>query len=107
METVLISIVAFFTAILTFFSGFGLGTILLPVFAIFFPVEIAVALTGIVHFTNNLFKAALTGRNADKQVLLKFGVPAFLASFAGAWLLLKISEMPVMAEYRFLGRTAI
>ncbi|MFW6290263.1 MAG: hypothetical protein ACOC0R_04780 [Mariniphaga sp.] len=54
-ELIIISIAAFFTAVLTFFSGFGLGTILMPVFALFFPVDIAIALTGVVHFTNNLF----------------------------------------------------
>ena len=56
MEILIISVVAFFAAILTFFSGFGLGTILTPVMMIFFPVEIAVAFTGIVHFSNNIFK---------------------------------------------------
>ena len=86
MEIVFISLAAFFTAILTFFSGFGLGTILAPVFAIFFPIDIAIALTGVVHFTNNLFKITLVGRNADKTVLLKFGIPAILTSFIGAWL---------------------
>ena len=94
MEIIVISIVAFLAAILTFFSGFGLGTILMPVFAIFFPVEIAIALTGVVHFSNNLFKMSLVGKRADKEVLLKFGIPAILASFAGAWLLLRITRMP-------------
>lgn len=111
MEILLISIIAFLTAILTFFSGFGLGTILLPVFAIFFPVEIAVALTGVVHFTNNLFKAALVGRNADKSVLVRFGIPALLASFAGSWVLLRISDIPAIYEYeigeRLFGITPV
>ncbi len=80
MELVLISLAAFFTAILTFFSGFGLGTILMPVFAIFFPVNIAIALTGVVHFSNNLFKISLVGKNADKDVLVRFGIPAIIAS---------------------------
>ncbi|MGB0431657.1 MAG: sulfite exporter TauE/SafE family protein, partial [Bacteroidia bacterium] len=61
MEFVIISIVAFATAILTFFSGFGLGTILTPVFAIFFPIDQAIALTGVVHFANNIFKLFLVG----------------------------------------------
>ncbi len=52
---IIICIVAFLTSILTFFSGFGLGTILMPVFALFFPVEVAIALTSVVHFSNNLF----------------------------------------------------
>ena len=40
MEIFIISIVAFLVAILTFFSGFGLGTILTPVMMLFFPVPI-------------------------------------------------------------------
>lgn len=104
MEIIIISLAAFFTAILTFFSGFGLGTILAPVFAIFFPIDVAIALTGVVHFTNNLFKIALVGRNANKQVLLRFGIPAVLASFVGAWLLMKITVLPSIAEYQLWGR---
>ncbi|HAM09654.1 MAG TPA: hypothetical protein DDY34_05130 [Bacteroidales bacterium] len=86
MDIVVIVLASFFTAILTFFSGFGLGTILMPVFAIFFPIEIAIALTGVVHFSNNLFKIMLAGRNANKEVLLRFGIPAIIASFAGAFI---------------------
>jgi uncharacterized protein len=100
MEIVIICLAAFFTAILTFFSGFGLGTILVPVFAIFFPIDIAIALTGVVHFSNNLFKIALVGKNTDKVVLLRFGIPAILASFIGAWLLIKITVLPSIFQYQ-------
>ncbi len=104
MEIIVICLAAFFTAILTFFSGFGLGTILMPVFAIFFPIDVAIALTGVVHFSNNLFKISLVGKRADKGVLLKFGIPAILASFAGAWLLLRITKMPSLLEYQLWGK---
>ena len=100
MDIFIISIAAFLTAILTFFSGFGLGTILTPVFALFFPIDIAIALTGVVHFTNNLFKIVLVGKNADKAVLLRFGIPAILTAFIGAWLLLKILALPALAQYQ-------
>lgn len=105
MEIVIICSAAFLTAVLTFFSGFGLGTILAPVFAIFFPIDIAIALTGVVHFSNNLFKIALVGKNTDKAVLLRFGIPAILASFAGAWLLLKITVLPTLFQYALWGKT--
>lgn len=104
MEIVIIGLAAFFTAILTFFSGFGLGTILAPVFAIFFPIDVAIALTGVVHFSNNLFKIALVGKNTDKAVLLRFGIPAIVASFAGAWLLLKITVLPSLFQYQMWGK---
>lgn len=104
MEIVIICLAAFFTAILTFFSGFGLGTILAPVFAIFFPIEVAIALTGVVHFFNNIFKITLVGKDTDKTVLLRFGIPAIIFSFAGAWLLLKITVLPVLIQYEMWGR---
>ena len=50
MTELIICLVALFGSALTFFSGFGLGTILVPVFALFFPIELAIALTAIVHF---------------------------------------------------------
>lgn len=105
MDIIIISLAAFLTAILTFFSGFGLGTLLAPVFALFFPIDIAIALTGVVHFTNNLFKIALVGKNTNKLVLLQFGIPAILASFLGAWLLLQISILPSLFQYEMWGKT--
>lgn len=91
---------------LTFFSGFGLGTILVPVFAIFFPLEIAISLTAIVHFLNNLFKLFLVGRNASRSVVIRFGIPAILFAFLGAYLLTVISGVQPLFSYSFLTKTA-
>lgn len=99
MEYVIICLVAFIASILTFFSGFGLGTILLPVFSLFFPIEIAIALTGVVHFFNNIYKLILVGKNANKNVLLYFGIPAVIASFIGAYLLINITNLTPLYEY--------
>lgn len=105
MEIFIISSVAFLVAILTFFSGFGLGTILTPVFMIFFPVDLAIALTGIVHFFNNIFKLLLVGKKADKKVLIKFGIPAVIAAVLGSWLLLNIKDTEPLFSYGMMGKT--
>ncbi len=105
MEIVVISLVALIASLLTFFSGFGLGTILMPVFAIFFPLEAAIAMTGVAHFANNIFKVVLVGRSADRATLLRFGIPAFIASFAGAWLLMQISDLPTIFSYTIAQST--
>lgn len=105
MEYVIVGIAAVFTSMLTLFSGFGLGTLLMPAFALFFPVDVAVALTAVVHFLNNLFKLALLGRHADRGTVLRFGVPALIASFAGAGLLVWLSDVPAVAQYALFGRT--
>lgn len=104
MDIFLICVAAFVTAILTFFSGFGLGTILTPVFMIFFPVDLAIALTGVVHFFNNLFKLVLVGKNADRNVLIRFGIPAVIAALLGAWLLLNITDLQPLFTYQLGDR---
>lgn len=105
MDIFLISLTAFLTAILTFFSGFGLGTILTPVFMVFFPVDLAIALTGVVHFFNNIFKLFLVGKNAYKEVLIRFGIPAVIAAFLGSWLLLQITDLQPLFSYSLFGKT--
>jgi len=99
MDYLLICFVAFAASALTLFSGFGLGTLLLPAFALFFPIEIAVALTGIVHFLNNLFKLALIGNMANKTILVKFGLPAIVSAFLGAWLLGELQDAEPLFVY--------
>jgi len=79
-----VGLAAFFAAGLTLYSGFGLGTLMLPVFALFFPVEAAVVATALVHGANNLFKVSLLGRHADREVVLKFGLTAIPAAVLGA-----------------------
>lgn len=104
MDLVLIGVVSLFTAGLTLFSGFGLGTILMPVFALFFPVPVAIAATAVVHLANNLFKFGLMARDADWPVVLRFGLPAAAAALLGASLLTWIDAMPVLFGYQLGAR---
>jgi uncharacterized membrane protein YfcA len=105
MDIIIICTTAFFVSILTFFSGFGLGTILTPVFMVFFPVDLAIALTGVVHFFNNIFKVILVGRNANRDVVLRFGIPAVIAAIIGAWILLHIPDAAPLFSYEMAGKT--
>jgi uncharacterized membrane protein YfcA len=98
-----VCLVALGASALTLFSGFGLGTLLLPAFALVFPPEIAVAATALVHLTNNLFKLVLVGRLARLRAVLAFGIPALLGALGGAWALRALSGLPDLGSYRFLG----
>lgn len=104
MGYVIVCTVTFLASGLTLFSGFGLGTLLMPVFAIFFPVKTAIVLTAVVHFLNNLFKLALVGRFADRTVILRFGLPGIVAAVLGAWTLSKLSGLPSVVTYQLSGR---
>jgi uncharacterized membrane protein YfcA len=104
MDYVIVCASALLIALLTLFSGFGLGTLLMPIFAVFFPVEVAVAATAVVHLANNVFKLVLVGRHAVRAVVIRFGIPAVVAAFAGAAVLGLISGLPSIAEYDLAGR---
>ena len=99
MDIAVIAIVAALASALTLYSGFGLGTLLLPAFALFFPAPVAVAATGVVHLLNNLFKGTLLRKRVDWPTVLKFGVPAVPAAIAGAWLLAWLGDTPRLFEW--------
>lgn len=103
MELIVIALAAASASLLTLFSGFGLGTLLTPVFALFFPVPVAIAATAIVHGANNLFKLGLLARDADWRVVARFGIPAALASLIGATLLGSLDQLPSLARYKLAG----
>lgn len=106
MEYLIVGLVSFIASFFTLFTGFGLGTILLPVFTIFFSVDIAIAMTAVVHLSNNLFKLLLLGKHADKKIILQFGIPAILAAVLGSLLLLWLSWIPAITSYTLFGKTA-
>lgn len=103
MIYVVIALVALAASFVTFFSGFGLGTILMPVFALFFDLPTAIALTAAVHLLNNIFKLVLVHQNIRYSLLFKFGIPALMASFAGAWLLRYVSKESLVIDVYHLG----
>jgi hypothetical protein len=79
----------------------------MPAFALFFPVEVAVAATAVVHGANNIFKIGLVGKHADKALVIRFGVPAIIAAFAGASVLGYVAGFGNLLSYSIGSKTAI
>ena len=104
MDYVFVTAASLLVATLTLFSGFGLGTLLMPVFALFFPLPLAVGATAIVHLANNLFKLILVGRDASGPVTLRFGAPAIPAAFVGAFILVQVSGHAPLVTYHLGNR---
>lgn len=104
MDILIISVSALVASCLTFFSGFGLGTVLTPVFALFFPVSVAIAMTAVVHLANNLFKIGMVGRDAHWPTVLRFALPAGLSAIVGASVLATTSTLVPWVSYEWLGR---
>lgn len=92
VSLLLIPAAALAASLVTLISGFGLGTLLLPVFALFFPLELAILLTAVVHLLNNLFKLSLLWKDIHWRTTLLFGVPGILGAFLGATLMLLLGS---------------
>ncbi len=75
------AITAFVAAVLTLMTGFGLGTILTPIFLIFYDVKIAILIVAVVHLLNNLLKLSLFGKHMSLDILKRFGAFTLLGAF--------------------------
>ena len=105
MQYTLVARVALFVLALTLFSGFGIGTLLMPAFTLFLPVPVAVAATAVVDLANNLFKLVLVGQ-ADWTVVVRFALPA-AAAIVGATLLGLLADVPPLLSYSLGGETRV
>lgn len=100
----LLALVAFAASMLTFFSGFGLGTLLLAFMLLYFPPEMAIGITAIVHLVNNIFKYLLTRHHIDSRLVLTFGLPAILGALLGAYMLQYLNELDPIYQYEWAGK---
>ena len=105
MDYFLICLVAIVGSGLTLFSGFGLGTLLLPVFGLFFPIELAIIMTSLVHFSNNIIKVVFFGQHANWNIVLKFGIPAIIFALLGASILQLLVGFKPLFEYSIANKT--
>lgn len=106
MSALLIPIATFLGSVLTFFSGFGLGTILLPVFLFFLPAELAIAATALVHFANSIVKFFFVRQGIHWPIALKFGIPAVIFAFLGGELLKEIGNSGIFYSIQYTHRVA-
>lgn len=105
MEYIIVPIVAFLSSALTLLSGFGLGMMLSAALFLFFPLDIAVALTAIVHFANNILKIGLFKAHIDKTLVLRFGIPAIICAVIGAKVLNLIAHSESLGSFTVFGET--
>lgn len=103
MEAGIIAICAFLASVLTFFSGFGIGTFLMPVVAIFFPLPVAIGLTAIVHCFHGLLRMGMLWKSIHWKVALRFGFPSLASAVLGAWMLDLLAKAAPVKKYTFLA----
>ncbi|HEX5476482.1 MAG TPA: sulfite exporter TauE/SafE family protein [Burkholderiales bacterium] len=80
--------------------GFGIGSLLTPVFALRFGMDAAIAAVALPHFAGSLLRGWRLRRSVDRSVLLRFGVLSAAGGLAGALL---YSRLAPLALTRTLG----
>lgn len=78
------------TSVITLFTGFGVGTILMPVMSLFFDIKVAILLAAIVHFCNNASRLLLYRQAIDRQILRRFGLLSIAGAFVGSYVQLSL-----------------
>ena len=101
----LISAGAAVASAFTFLTGFGLGTILLPVFLLAMGPALAVAAVAPVHLFHNLGKFFLLRSRVDCRILVQFGGPALVGAAFGAGGLAWLTEMPELGAWSLFGES--
>ena len=67
-------------------SGFGIGSILTPMFASLMGTKLAVAAVSLPHFIGTALRFALIRKHLDRRVLVTFGITSAIGGLAGALL---------------------
>jgi len=103
MELILIAAAALAASAITLVSGFGLSTALVPIFALYFPLPLAIGAVAVVHLINSLFKVVLLRRAINWEAALQFGLPAAAAAIVGASLLGLLGGFAPLLRYELGG----
>lgn len=82
---IVLVVITLITSVITLFTGFGVGTIMAPVMALYFDVKVAVFLAAIVHFFNNASRLYMYRDQVNWQVIKRFGVISIAGAFIGSY----------------------
>jgi uncharacterized membrane protein YfcA len=99
METVVVilaMLVCVVAAALTVPAGFGLATMMTPVFLVWFDPHQAIAGVAIVHGAHNLIKSRMLREYIDRDALKRFGWALLIGALVGALLQSFIPSDPLL-----------
>lgn len=88
----LVALVAFLAGAIAAISGFGIGSLLTPLFAVWVGMKLAVAAVAIPHVVATGYRFWLLRAHVDRRVLLSFGVMSAAGGLAGALLHARVSN---------------
>jgi uncharacterized membrane protein YfcA len=89
----LIAVAATFAGAIASVAGFGIGSILTPLFAIHFGTKLAVAAVSVPHLIATALRFVRIGEHVDKCVFVSFGITSAAGGLLGALLHARFSSI--------------
>lgn len=87
-----ICVTVFFSILLTYCIGFGLGTLLLPVLCLYFPPLQALYVSALLHGFQSAIKTLVNFKHIPWQPVLWFSICAIPASFMGSYCVILLHQ---------------
>lgn len=84
MFAILVVGIAVIAAAIAAVSGFGIGSLLTPLFAVQFGTKFAVAAVALPHALGSAQRLWILRRHVDRKVLLRFGIASAIGGLTGA-----------------------
>jgi uncharacterized membrane protein YfcA len=100
--TLLVGLVAVLAGAIAAVTGFGVGSLLTPAFAIHTGAKLAVAAVAIPHFIATAQRFWMLRRHVDRRVLWGFGVASAVGGLGGALLHTRVSSRALAIVFGLL-----
>jgi uncharacterized membrane protein YfcA len=105
VELLLLALLGAVASAITIVSGFGLNTVLVPAFAVLFPLPLAIAAVALVHLIASGIRLVIFRAHINRVIALQFVPWAILGGIVGALILELLGAIPVIASYPLFGVT--
>ena len=105
VELLLLAVLGAVASAVTIVSGFGLNTVLVPAFAVLFPLPLAIAAVALVHLIASGIRLVIFRAHINRTIALQFVPWAILGGIAGALILELLGAVPIIATYPLFGVT--
>jgi uncharacterized membrane protein YfcA len=105
MELFLLALLGAAASAITIVSGFGLNTVLVPAFAVLFPLPLAIAAVAVVHLIASALRLVIFRAHINRVIALQFVPWAIIGGVLGAAILELLGAIPVVTTYTLFGIT--
>ncbi|MCC6979763.1 MAG: sulfite exporter TauE/SafE family protein [Candidatus Melainabacteria bacterium] len=101
-ELIAIAIVSGLAGVVASIAGFGIGSLLTPLFALRMDLQLAVAAVSIPHLLSTVYRFVLIRKDLNKEVFVSFGIWSAVGGLSGGLMGIFIKEHQLIVLFATL-----